>query len=86
MNCKELKAQCKELKIRGYSKMTKAELENVIYLKQISNWYDDLLFEPGQISNWYNDFLLQPEMDIEEEIISLNTNEISEGSQIRSIE
>lgn len=39
---KELIEQAKELKIKGYSKMTKLQLENVIFLKQAANWYDDL--------------------------------------------
>lgn len=43
MNVKELRQQCKELKIKGFSKMTKAELESAIYLKQVSNWYSDVL-------------------------------------------
>ena len=43
MNVKELRLLCKQLNIRGYSKMNKAQLESVIYLKQISDWYNDLL-------------------------------------------
>ena len=43
MKVKELRQTCKELNVRGYSKMTKAELESAIYLKQVSNWYSDLI-------------------------------------------
>ena len=43
MNCKQLRERCKELKIRGYSKFNKAELESAIYIKSISNWYDDII-------------------------------------------
>jgi hypothetical protein len=42
MNVRELKAKCKDLNIKGYSRMNKAQLQSVIYLKQISNWYDEL--------------------------------------------
>lgn len=43
MNVKQLRQACKELNIRGYSKMTKAELESAIYLKQVDNWYNDVI-------------------------------------------
>jgi hypothetical protein len=43
MKVKELRQTCKELNVRGYSKMNKAELESAIYLKQVSNWYDDAI-------------------------------------------
>jgi hypothetical protein len=69
MNCKELRMRCKELQIRGYSKFTKAEMESAIYLKQVSDWYDDLV-KPH--------ITFEEEVNIDEEIISLNTNETSE--------
>lgn len=43
MNVKQLRQTCKELNVRGYSKMNKAELESAIYIKQIANWYDDAI-------------------------------------------
>lgn len=42
MNVKQLRQTCKELNIRGYSKMTKDELESAIYIKSVSNWYTDI--------------------------------------------
>ena len=42
MNVKQLRQTCRELNIRGYSKMTKAELESAIYIKSVSNWYTDI--------------------------------------------
>ena len=43
---KELLHKARELKIKGYSVMNKAELESAIHIKQISNWYEDLLKAP----------------------------------------
>jgi hypothetical protein len=40
--CKFLRQQCKEFNIKGYSKMNKAQLESVVYLKQVASWYDEL--------------------------------------------
>jgi hypothetical protein len=40
--CKVLREQCKEYKIKGYSKMNKAQLASVIYLKQVSDWYEEI--------------------------------------------
>lgn len=74
MNCKQLRERCKELKIRGYSKFNKAELESAIYIKQISNWYDDIIMNPITIE--------PKEVDIGEYIISLDSNETSECVQI----
>lgn len=48
MNVKELRLLCKQLNIRGYSKMNKAQLENAIYIKQINHWYDDILMIKSQ--------------------------------------
>ena len=42
MNVKELRARCRELNIKGYSRWTKAELESAIYIKSVSNWYTDI--------------------------------------------
>lgn len=42
MNVKQLRQSCKELQIRGYSRMNKAQLESAIYIKSVSNWYTDL--------------------------------------------
>ena len=42
MNVKQLRQTCRELNIRGYSKMTKAELESAIFIKSVSNWYTDI--------------------------------------------
>jgi hypothetical protein len=67
MNCKQLRERCKELKIRGYSRFNKAELESAIYIKSIYNWYDDIIMDS---------IIIEPEeVDIDEEIISLNSNE-----------
>ena len=38
----ELITECKRLGIKGYSKMTKAQLESIIYLKKVADWYDIL--------------------------------------------
>lgn len=43
MNVKELRAICKHLKIRGYSRWSKAEMEVAIAIKSVSNWYDDIM-------------------------------------------
>tara|TARA_B100000497_G_C7518135_1_gene315069 strand:- start:395 stop:706 length:312 start_codon:yes stop_codon:yes gene_type:complete len=40
MNVKELRAICKHLKIRGYSRWSKAEMESAIYIKSVFNWYN----------------------------------------------
>jgi hypothetical protein len=42
MNVKELRARCRELNIKGYSRWTKAELESAIFIKSVSNWYTDI--------------------------------------------
>ena len=42
MNIKELRARCRELNIKGYSRWTKTELESAIYIKSVSNWYTDI--------------------------------------------
>ena len=42
MNVKELRARCRELNIKGYSRWTKTELESAIYIKSVSNWYTDI--------------------------------------------
>jgi hypothetical protein len=42
MNIKELRARCRELDIKGYSRWTKTELESAIYIKEVSNWYTDI--------------------------------------------
>ena len=42
MNVKELRARCRELNIKGYSRWTKTELESAIYIKEVSNWYTDI--------------------------------------------
>jgi uncharacterized protein (UPF0254 family) len=66
MKVEELRLQCKQLNIRGYSKMNKAQLENAIYIKQISDWYDDLL-------------MIKPEeIDISLDIISQYSNETNQ--------
>ena len=42
MNVKELRARCRELNIKGYSRWTKDELESAIYIKSVSDWYSDI--------------------------------------------
>ena len=42
MNIKELRARCRELNIKGYSRWTKTELESAINIKSVSNWYTDI--------------------------------------------
>ena len=67
MKVEELRLQCKQLNIRGYYKMNKAQLESAIYVKQISDWYDDLL-------------MIKPEeIDISLDIISLYSNETNQS-------
>ena len=39
----ELLVEAQELGVKRYSKMNKAQLESIIYLKKIANWYDTLL-------------------------------------------
>jgi len=41
----ELLTECKRLGIKRYSKMNKAQLESIIYLKKVADWYD-ILFQP----------------------------------------
>ena len=66
MKVEELRLQCKQLNIRGYSKMNKAQLESAIYIKQISDWYDDLLMIKSE------------EIDISAIIISQYSNETNQ--------
>jgi hypothetical protein len=66
MNVKELRLLCKQLNIRGYSKMNKAQLENAIYIKQINHWYDDILMIKSE------------EIDISAIIISQYSNETNQ--------
>lgn len=66
MNVKELRLLCKQLNIRGYSKMNKAQLENAIYIKQINHWYDDILM------------IKHEEIDISAIIISQYSNETNQ--------
>lgn len=68
--CKDLRERCKEYKIKGYSKMNKAQLASVIYLKQVSDWYED-------IQN--NAVVVDLEANIDQEIISLVNNETIES-------
>jgi hypothetical protein len=66
---KELIQQAKELSIRGYSKMNKAELESAIFIKQVSDWYDDISTQ----------ILIDPQdIDINQDIILLDNNETSQ--------
>jgi|DEB0MinimDraft_10_1074344.scaffolds.fasta_scaffold04339_6 hypothetical protein len=68
---KELIQQAKELEIRGYSKMNKAELESAIFIKQVSDWYDDISSQ--------TQILIDPqEIDINQDIILLDNNETSQ--------
>ena len=39
----ELLIEAQELGVKRYSKMNKSQLESIIYLKKIANWYDVLL-------------------------------------------
>lgn len=71
MNCKQLRERCKELKIRGYSKFNKAELQSAIYIKSIANWYDDIIIDPITIE--------PKEVDISEHIICLHSNEAGDN-------
>ena len=41
---RELILECKRLGIKRYSKMTKHELESIIYLKKVADWYNILFF------------------------------------------
>jgi len=66
MKVEELRLQCKQLNIRGYSKMNKAQLENAIYIKQINHWYDDILMIKSE------------EIDISAIIISQYSNETNQ--------
>jgi len=67
MKVEELRLQCKQLNIRGYSKMNKAQLENAIYIKQINHWYDDILMIKSE------------EIDISAIIISQYSNETNQS-------
>ena len=42
---RELILECKRLGIKRYSKMTKHELESIIYLKKVADWYNILFFQ-----------------------------------------
>ncbi len=41
----ELITECKYLGIKGYSKMNKAQLESIIYIKKVADMYE-ILFQP----------------------------------------
>jgi len=41
----ELTELCKQLGIKGYSKMNKAQLESIIFLKRVADVYE-ILFQP----------------------------------------
>ena len=41
----ELVELCKQLGIKGYSKMNKAQLESIIFLKRVADVYE-ILFQP----------------------------------------
>ena len=41
----QLTELCKQLGIKGYSKMNKAQLESIIFLKRVADVYE-ILFQP----------------------------------------
>ena len=45
MTKQELTELCKQLGIKGYSKMNKAQLESIIFLKRVADVYE-ILFQP----------------------------------------
>ena len=67
---KELIQQAKELEIKGYSKMNKAELESAIFIKQVGDWHD-------AISSQTQILFVPQEIDINQDKILLDNNETS---------
>ena len=45
MTKQELTELCKQLGIKGYSKINKAQLESIIFLKRVADVYE-ILFQP----------------------------------------
>ncbi len=45
----DLIQECKQLGIKGYSNMNKAQLESLIYLKKVADWYE-IMFQPDSES------------------------------------
>ena len=45
MTKQELTELCKQLGIKGYSKMNNAQLESIIFLKRVADVYE-ILFQP----------------------------------------
>ena len=45
----ELITECKMLGIKGYSKMNKAQLESIIFIKKVADWYNILQPEPESL-------------------------------------
>lgn len=43
MNRKELIVECKNLGIKGYSKMKKNQLETLVHLKQSEVWFNRIM-------------------------------------------
>jgi len=47
----ELITECKYLGIKGYSKMNKAQLESIIFLKRVADVYE-ILFQPEALEKY----------------------------------